>query len=142
MRLQLSHHRPQRDSAYEGAMYAHVESCLREAAATLEQLRGEGFGIWGDGDIGHWLVHTAELIETSDQPRQPDPNKRKPIPQGLRTKVFETDEYRCVKCGSHEDLAVDHILPVAEGGTNDRENLQTLCRSCNSRKGKKIEVAE
>lgn len=29
---------------------------------------------------------------------------------------------------------VDHIVPVASGGTNDEENLQGLCSSCHRRK--------
>ncbi|MFI1090937.1 HNH endonuclease [Streptomyces sp. NPDC020917] len=33
-----------------------------------------------------------------------------------------------------ERLSVDHIVPRTAGGTDDRENLQVLCLSCNSRK--------
>ena len=29
---------------------------------------------------------------------------------------------------------VDHIVPLAAGGTNDRSNLQALCHSCHSKK--------
>jgi 5-methylcytosine-specific restriction protein A len=32
------------------------------------------------------------------------------------------------------DLTVDHIIPKAVGGTDDRTNLRVLCRRCNSRK--------
>ncbi|MFF1597681.1 HNH endonuclease [Streptomyces mirabilis] len=32
------------------------------------------------------------------------------------------------------DLTVDHVIPLAKGGTHDRANLRVLCRSCNSRK--------
>ncbi|MFE2605759.1 HNH endonuclease [Streptomyces mirabilis] len=35
------------------------------------------------------------------------------------------------------DLTVDHVIPLAAGGTNRRENLRVLCRSCNSRRGSK-----
>ena len=33
------------------------------------------------------------------------------------------------------DIHVDHIVPVAKGGTSDPENLQAVCADCNRRKG-------
>ena len=38
-------------------------------------------------------------------------------------------------CGSTEDLQIDHIIPVIDHGTNDADNLQVLCKLCNSSKG-------
>ena len=29
-------------------------------------------------------------------------------------------------------------MPVSKGGTNDKENLQLLCRPCNRSKGAKV----
>lgn len=63
--------------------------------------------------------------------------KKLNITQGLRRKVFERNEYRCVHCGTHKDLTVDHIKPESKGGDRSMDNLQTLCRSCNSKKGVK-----
>jgi hypothetical protein len=63
------------------------------------------------------------------------PNARQPMAQDIRWLVFRRDGYACVWCGSVTDLTVDHIHPVALGGTNELSNLQTLCRTCNSRKG-------
>jgi len=62
---------------------------------------------------------------------------RQPIPRRLRHEVFKRDGYRCRECGASKDeisLEIDHILPVAKGGTNDIDNLQTLCRECNRMK--------
>jgi len=60
---------------------------------------------------------------------------RRPISWATRQFVKERDAYRCRNCGTHMNLTVDHIVPVSGGGTNDAENLQTLCQSCNSAKG-------
>ena len=60
--------------------------------------------------------------------------RRKSIPGRLRHKVFQRDGYRCVECGASNEettLHVDHIKPVAKGGTNNINNLQTLCKKCN-----------
>lgn len=62
---------------------------------------------------------------------------RQPIPRKLRHQVFQRDGYRCRECGATNKqtrLHVDHIVPVAKGGTNDLSNLQTLCEACNRAK--------
>lgn len=41
----------------------------------------------------------------------------------------------CGVSGEHVGLTKDHVLPLEQGGTNYASNLQSLCRSCNSRKG-------
>lgn len=50
-------------------------------------------------------------------------------------RIWDRDGWQCVTCGTSKDLTVDHIIPVSKGGTDDDDNLQTMCRSCNSRKG-------
>jgi 5-methylcytosine-specific restriction endonuclease McrA len=39
---------------------------------------------------------------------------------------------RCGYCGRREKLVIDHILPIARGGTSEVDNLMPACRSCNS----------
>jgi len=82
-------------------------------------------------DIKHFLDRLRKQIDTPAPARRA---KRK-IPHTLRIEIFSRDEYTCCYCGTNEDLTVDHIIPEIAGGTLDKSNLQTLCRSCNSRKG-------
>lgn len=67
---------------------------------------------------------------------------RQPLPQWARDAVFFRDQGRCVLC--HIDLSgllstdrvdqFDHMVPLAQWGTNDPCNLQLLCEACNIRK--------
>lgn len=64
---------------------------------------------------------------------------RKPIGKKVRFEVFKRDKFTCQYCGRIAPdviLEVDHIKPVAEGGTNRMINLVTSCRDCNRGKGK------
>lgn len=53
----------------------------------------------------------------------------------LRELVYERDDYRCVDCGSEDDLTLDHVIPWSKNGPDTEENLRTLCGPCNSSKG-------
>jgi 5-methylcytosine-specific restriction endonuclease McrA len=46
-------------------------------------------------------------------------------------------EAKCNFCGTEEELCVDHMTPLSRGGTNTLDNLQILCRPCNSSKSNK-----
>lgn len=71
----------------------------------------------------------------------PDPPPKERIPHRLRIAIFERDAYRCQRCGDWHNLCVDHRHPESLGGTLDPANLQTLCRTCNVRKGATVEGA-
>jgi len=57
------------------------------------------------------------------------------ISDTVRVMVFQRDGWVCRVCGSRDLLTLDHIYPWSLGGSDGPENLQTLCQSCNSRKG-------
>lgn len=59
----------------------------------------------------------------------------------IRQKVWNRDGGKCQSCGTplkspHRYCAkweCDHILPVADGGTNALDNLRALCVACHKR---------
>lgn len=61
-----------------------------------------------------------------------------------RTEIFERDNWTCWICHELVDRdadpqsdfapSLDHIIPLANGGTHQRSNAATACRGCNSRR--------
>jgi predicted restriction endonuclease len=70
-------------------------------------------------------------------------HKRKGIGKRLRFLILQRDGFRCKLCGKsakETKLEVDHIIPIAKGGADSLDNLQTLCVDCN--RGKSDLTAE
>ena len=76
--------------------------------------------------------------------------KARPVSDSLRYEIFDRDNDVCQHCADpvvrHRIFgrfngpslgAVDHIVPRARGGQNERTNLQLLCEPCNASKGAK-----
>lgn len=59
------------------------------------------------------------------------------VPGSVRYQVLKRAAGRCEACGvtsKDTQIDVDHIVPPAQGGSNDISNLQALCRTCNAQK--------
>lgn len=84
-----------------------------------------------DLPVGVYILESVKQAEVHDRK----------IPDPIRVKVLDRDEYSCKKCGwSYENrnladkvrnlLELHHIEHHAVGGTNTLENLITLCNVC------------
>jgi 5-methylcytosine-specific restriction protein A len=65
--------------------------------------------------------------------------EREPLPDALRL----ADHFTCGVCGrsswgNRVELEVDHLIPVAAGGSDHTTNLWTLCRECNQQKSNRF----
>lgn len=61
-------------------------------------------------------------------------SNRKPLSKRLRFEVFKRDAFACQYCGATPPkviLEVDHVDPLANGGSDDIDNLVTACFNCN-----------
>jgi 5-methylcytosine-specific restriction endonuclease McrA len=85
-----------------------------------------------------WRAEHPELKNIIDENRRA--KKRKV--GGVITKkewddVLEKYDYKCLCCGRTKiKLTLDHIVPL-DPGTHTLDNVQPLCMSCNSKKGRK-----
>lgn len=51
-----------------------------------------------------------------------------------RREVLARDGYRCQQCGSSGPLCVHHVVYRSDGGSDDLDNLATLCVECHTDK--------
>jgi hypothetical protein len=59
------------------------------------------------------------------------------ISRRLRYEVLRRDSYTCRYCGAKApdvEITVDHVIPVALGGTDEPSNLVAACGACNGGK--------
>jgi superfamily II DNA or RNA helicase len=71
----------------------------------------------------HPTFETPELI------RDREPSEE------LKSRIKARDGNACLCCGYRRYLQADHIAASYFGGSNSPDNLQTLCKDCNQRKG-------
>jgi len=81
---------------------------------------------------------TFDVIVIQDRRRFKRWHPRQPFTAAQRVAVYARDNGSCVHCGATELLSVDHIHPWSKGGAHEMDNFQTLCRSCNSKKGARM----
>ena len=97
--------------------------------ATIKKLCGLLNIDFNNQGIGKLALEIKDLFNKSNPTRI----RFTPI---VRKSILENQNNECNSChikikGNFE---IDHILPLATGGTNFRDNLQALCKSCHNQK--------
>ena len=80
---------------------------------------------YGSCQVGYWAWH--DTLYLGGSVCSPEWRER-------AREAKDRDNYRCVLCGSTENLETDHIIELSRGGSNDFDNLQTLCNDCHEKK--------
>ena len=87
----------------------------------------------------HQLVFHLKLVASTQRIRNL-PKNNKPLStrkwKNQRQLVFRVKGRECYICKEWAD-AVDHVISRKRGGGDNIENLEPICKSCNSRKGSK-----
>lgn len=107
---------------------------------TLIELFATELGLNIDKPWRQWL---PSIFVSGDVPECMINTRRGIVPSAwgsICKEVYAKYENICGCCGSRDNLSIDHIKPVAfyPELSLDFDNLQILCRSCNSRKRTKV----
>jgi hypothetical protein len=107
------------------------------------------FGTWKKAlKQAYESVHQGEVPQlhsgshVTSNAADPPANGSRSISLRKRFFVMKRDEFTCTLCGASGRgvrLEVDHKVPRAKGGTDDLDNLQTLCFNCNRGKRDSLE---
>lgn len=57
--------------------------------------------------------------------------------QRVKREIGSRDQWLCQGCGCdvhYKNSILDHIQPISQGGTDQEDNLQTLCFTCSDAK--------
>lgn len=121
-----------------------VRDCVEINPAVM--ICGETYKIMSDRELGRLWRRINAAYQDGDvaflnslpcvgkvYPRRRPTLRRRLIPIAVRRDVLGSGP--CVTCGTAEQLTIDHKLALSRGGTDDRSNLQPMCKPCNSRKG-------
>jgi hypothetical protein len=100
--------------------------------------------VFHDRQLCEHISRTVVIIGfdgASDEHGEPTPwVARQTVPDWAKRAVRARDRGKCTRCGVDivGELSgvenIDHIVPLAQGGSNDLVNLQLLCGACNNEK--------
>lgn len=114
------------------------------------------YGITPDGQCASWKTQERKeytvaatsfrTLRTVKPPKSPcwadeqidyKREERKRIPAHIKQRLFAQSD-RCCWCNKqmrYKDATIEHVAPLAKGGSNDESNLALACPGCNSKRG-------
>ena len=110
----------------------HIHQCPDCSKTTVSTSKGEL-------PVSHTVMERARCDSQVDEPGERNTST---IPPATRRKVLARDRHCCQApgCEHTKFLEVHHIQPRTDGGSNDPENLITLCSACHRLVHEKQEV--
>src|SRR5690606_6758165 len=92
--------------------------------------------VYVHGSVQLPLTHSS-VRPHNDLSSTPEGTSCMAVSKRLRFEIFRRDSHTCRYCGATAPgtpLRVDHVVPLAPGGTDHPSNLVTSCEPCNSGK--------
>ena len=118
--------------------FDEVEALIERAAHISPQTVAEGISQKNAIHLKEAIALRGAKVRIKEAPVRRASGGREPIPEKVRNEVWRRDGGQCVECGSREKLEYDHIVAVANGGSNTARNIELRCEPCNRKKGAKV----
>jgi 5-methylcytosine-specific restriction endonuclease McrA len=146
---------PERVKSYLSAWYSrnkdHCSAYTKAWHAARPGYSAEKAREWLEGNREYRAAQTKAFRQQNPERIKAQGLRRRnagPLPHPIELKrIFKSQKGRCAYCRTDltklptMDVHLDHITPVAKGGTNIPSNLQFCCKPCNLRKSKKDPIS-
>lgn len=130
----------------EGKLHAVCRDCMRLYGQqwyqnNLEQKKQKNRE-WGENNKDKVAVLSHRWYEANKDKNRIKRSRRRALEEGADGS-FTKEQFEalcnfygpcCLRCGQVRSLTIDHVIPLTKGGNNKIENIQPICRSCNSSK--------
>lgn len=132
-----AHCLPQRGNGLLGG--GHVDMFAHQGGHT-EVRHSHRFPTLARGhiNVASWVMRSGSInCPTAPCPLAIHKDQHMAVSKRLRYEILRRDNHTCRYCGASAPdvpLRVDHVTPVALGGTDTPDNLVTSCEPCNSGK--------
>ena len=117
-------------------------SALEKSGLIIKQYRFNSFNgsesniyVMRFGDSDSTLIRSSSRKSLARVKNNYLKKRRSAISKATRNQVFDLLGNRCLGCGSYDEICIDHVVPLVGGGSSSIDNMQPLCRTCNSEKG-------
>jgi len=102
---------------------------FRHTEAARKKISEASKKMWANPDIRKKVLDALPRGTNHKFHKSPELHRHRKHFTPRQKREWKGDE--CFYCKELDDLVLDHIIPIFNGGINMRENCQTLCRACN-----------
>jgi hypothetical protein len=116
---------------YSASVDGHQSNCKR--------CNSEYLKLWKKTETGRERYSQWKQTDKARDTRWKNKRKRRALNRGSFSKsqfnyILDIYSHTCLLCGATEDICADHVVALATGGVNTIDNIQPLCRLCNTLK--------
>ena len=118
----------------------NYERWASENKERLREYRKEYRKEYGKDAVRDWRRRHPEKVSQYNNNRRAQKKRSKGVVAASEWKALvDKYDHLCLCCKKdHVVLTMDHIIPLSKGGLHLIDNIQPLCKSCNSRKHTQI----